>query len=462
MEKAVVPSAVARTAAIGAVIVIMVVTLSRAFGGSSSSFVALLIAAAVLIIVEFRSIPPKLRNTALFLFAISILLLPFAKSPLLAVQRGIFISGLLLALLAAVMLLAQCALRSHQVKAIGANLRGQRPGRRYMSFTMASQLFSGMLGMAGVNIMLVMAAPPDEGKSAARTTTVVAVTRGFTAAGFWSPVFGNMAILLALYPTLHWIEVFPLGLALAQLAILVGMLMNHFGRAHAEEAAVQSPAQPQLGSAAIPVLAAMFGFLALVMAASSALKISITASIVLVGPIVALFLNIAMAGHSRRFVDGLRRTGEGIRQFPRLSSEAILFTAAGCAGSIMADAFPAEWVRLIGQALTGMPLLGISFLMLSIMGMALAGIHPVLSAVFMASTLTPQALALPPIAHFSAILTGWGLSASVTPFSVLSITASRYAGTSLYQISIGRNWAFALLSAFLACVLLTTVALVAR
>jgi hypothetical protein len=271
-----------------------------------------------------------------------------------------------------------------------------------------------------------------------------------------------MAILLALYPTLHWIEVFPLGLALAQLAILVGMLMNHFGRAHVGEAAVQSPAQPQLGSAAIPVLAAMFGFLALVMAASSALKISITASIVLVGPIVALFLNIAMAGHSRRFVDGLRRTGEGIRQFPRLSSEAILFTAAGCAGSIMADAFPAEWVRLIGQALTGMPLLGISFLMLSIMGMALAGIHPVLSAVFMASTLTPQVLALPPIAHFSAILTGWGLSASVTPFSVLSITASRYAGTSLYQISIGRNWAFALLSAFLACVLLTTVALVAR
>lgn len=461
MEKAA-SGSIARIAAIAAVIVIMSATSWRAFGGPSSLFAVLLAAAAALIAIEFRNIQPKLRKTALMLFATSIALLPFARSPLEAVQRGVFVSGLLISLMASVMLLAQCALRSHQVHAVGTNLRGQRPGRRYLSFTMASQLFSAMLGMAGANIMLVMAAPPDEAKSVTRTATVVAVTRGFTAAGFWSPVFGNMAILLALYPTLHWIEVFPLGLVLAQLAIAVGILMNHFGRNRVQETAADYSSQPGLARSALPVLGAMLSFLAVVLSVSGSLKISITASIVLLGPLVALLLNIAMAGRGRRLADGLRGMGEGVRQLPRLSSEAILFTAAGCAGSIMADAFPAAWVQQIGQALNGLPFFGISFLMIGIMGASLLGIHPVLSSVFMASTITPQVLALPQIVHFAAILTGWGLSASVTPFSVLSLTASRYAGTGLYQISIGRNWAFALVSSFLAGVFLTATALLMR
>jgi hypothetical protein len=50
-------------------------------------------------------------------------------------------------------------------------------------------------------------------------------------------------------------------------------------------------------------------------------------------------------------------------------------------------------------------------------------------------------LGLPPIVHMGAILAGWGLSTSVTPFSVLSLTASRYSGVGLDQISLGRNWA---------------------
>lgn len=453
---------IAQITAIGAVIVMMIATIWRAFGGPSSLFAVLMSAAAILITVEFRNIQPKLRKTALLLFAASIALLPFARSPLEAVQRGVFVSGLLISLMASVMLLAQCALRSHQVHAVGTNLRGQRPGRRYLSFTMASQLFSAMLGMAGVNIMLVMAAPPDEAKSATRTATVVAVTRGFTAAGFWSPVFGNMAILLALYPTLHWIQVFPIGLALAQLAIMVGILMNHFGRNRVQEIAADGPSQPGLAKSAIPVLGAMLSFLVAVLAISGSLKISITASIVLLGPLVALTLNIAMAGHGRRLADGLKGMGGSVRQLPRLSSEAILFTAAGCAGSIMADAFPAAWVQQIGHAMSGLPFFGISFLMIGIMGASLLGIHPVLSSVFMASTITPQVLALPQIVHFAAILTGWGLSASVTPFSVLSLTASRYAGTGLYQISIGRNWAFALVSSFLSGVFLTAAALLTR
>ena len=100
--------------------------------------------------------------------------------------------------------------------------------------------------------------------------------------------------------------------------------------------------------------------------------------------------------------------------------------------------------------------------MLAIMGIALAGIHPVLTTVFLASTLSPAVLNLPPLTHMAALLTGWGLSATLTPFSVLSLTAARYAGTSLYQISIGRNWLFVLINMLIMCAMLTAVTVAIR
>lgn len=447
----------ARLAAIGAVIAIMALTLWRAFGGPSSLFAALLAAAAVLVIVEYRNIPSNLRNTSLVLLAASVVLLPLARSPVAAVQRGIFISCLLLSLIASVMLLARCALRSRKVHVIGANLRAQQAGRRYGSFTFAGQLFSAMLGMAGANIMLVMAAPPGEAHGERKTSAIVAVTRGFSSASFWSPMFGNMAILLALYPTLRWIEVFPVGVAMAQLAALVGIVIHHFEKRTMSAGSAEAPPSGMAG-AAIPLLGAMLAFLALVLATSNLLRISATAAIVLLGPWIAVLLNIGMSHHGLRLKEGMRRMREDVRDFPKLASEAILFVAAGCAGSIMGDAFPAEWAARIGESLGGVPFLGIGFLIIGIMGAALVGIHPVLTAVFLASTITPQLLQLPPLLHVSAILTGWGLSASLTPYSVMTLTASRYAGSSLYHISIARNWLFALVNATLACAVLAAVA----
>lgn len=443
--------------AIGVVVAIMASTLWRAFGGPPALFVALVAAVALLIAAQYRHIPSNLRNTSLLLFAVSMLLLPFAHSPLAAIQRGVFVSGLLLALMASVILLARCALRSRQVHIVGESLRAQRPGRRYLSFTVASQLFSTTLSLAGANIMFVMAAPED--KESRDTASIVAITRGFTAAAFWSPMFGNMAILLALYPALRWIEVFPLGFAAAQLTVLVGVLMHRPATHPVPELAANSAPHPELKVAAISLLAAMLVFLGTILATSSALNIGITASIVLLGPIFALVLNSAMAKGRQRIAQGIRQLRGDAQQFPKLSSEALLFAAAGCAGTIMADAFPAAWVQWIGSTFSSVPLLGIGFLMFSIMGLALAGIHPVLSAVFMASTITPHVLSLPPLVHCAAILIGWGLSASLTPYSVLVLTASRYSDATPYQLSIEKNWLFALVNSLLLCLALTAVAL---
>jgi hypothetical protein len=447
---------------IAAVMALAASSVARAFGGPSWLYLPMLGALLLLIAAGFGRINRKLRTTSFVLLSVGLLAIPFAKDAVAAVQRGVFVSGLLVSLTASVLLIARCAVQSPRIQLIGAALREREGTPRYAAFTLASQFFSGILGLAGANLMYVMAAPSTEKPSETRTATVISVGRGFSAASCWSPVFGNMAILLALYPTLHWAEVFPIGLALGQLTMIVSVLMQHVaGRrtandAHAD-ASGTAPATPlsTLLWIAAPVVLVLLSFLVVIMSLSRMLQIVISAAIIMMGPLVSLAFNAGMGEPGRRLSNGVQGLLASMRLFPALASEASLFLSAGCAGSIMADAFPQAWVAFIGGHLSGHPFWAVAFLVFGIMAAALAGIHPVLSAVFLASTLTPSVLGIPPISHMAAILAGWGLSASVTPFSVLSLTASRYAGVGLYQISLGRNWAYATGNAVVVCCLLT-------
>ncbi|MBK4736297.1 hypothetical protein [Noviherbaspirillum pedocola] len=458
---AVLEPAAPRIAGMLAVSVLILVTLARAFGAGAALFWLAGAAALLLIATGYRRINARLRGTSLILFCVGLAVLPFARAPLEALQRGVFVAALLVSLTGSVMLIARCAMQSHRIGQLGGGLRERDGPARYLSFTLTSQFFSGILGLAGANLMFVMAAPSTEPKSETRTATVVAVGRGFAAASCWSPVFGNMAILLALYPTLHWIEVFPVGLAVGQMTILIGALLD--ARARTDHA----PAMPRTSTStllidALPLLITLLGFLASIMLVSRALHIVISAAIVLLAPLVSFGFHAANGRARRRVADGLAGVAGAMSYFPALASEALLFMAAGCAGSILASAFPQSWIAAIGAALGGHAFFGLAFLIAAILATALAGIHPVLSAVFLASSLTPQALDLPPITHMAAILAGWGISTSVTPFSVLSLTASRYAEVGLAEISLGRNWRFALVNSLVACAVLTGAAALMR
>ena len=434
------------------VLVLIAVTLARAFGGPSWLFMVAGAAATMLIISGDRQINKRLRTTSFILLCIAALALPFARAPAAALERGVFIAALLSSVTCSVMLIARCAMRSHRIGLIGAGLRERQGTRRYLSFTLASQFFSGILGLAGANLMFVMAAPSTEGLSESRTATVVAVGRGFAAASCWSPVFGNMAILLALYPSLSWLQVFPVGLAIGQVTIVVGALMNLAampGLAVRQDGPV-TPMSTLLRNS-LPLLISLLGLLALIMTTSFLLHIVISAAIVLLAPLVSLLFNAATGRPGHRVADGVRGLRGAMENFGALASEALLFMAAGCAGSILADAFPASWIDAIGATLGGHAFLALAFLVSAIIVTALAGVHPVLSAVFLASSLPPQVVGLPPLTHMAAILAGWGLSANMTPFSVASLTASRYAGIGLAEISFGRNWRFALTNALVVC-----------
>lgn len=81
-------------------------------------------------------------------------------------------------------------------------------------------------------------------------------------------------------------------------------------------------------------------------------------------------------------------------------------------------------------------------------------IHPVLSAVLIGSSFSPQLLGLPVVAHLCAVLAGWGLAIIVTPFSVLSLMASRYSGIPILVVSLRANLVFVTLAVLISSLLL--------
>ncbi len=108
---------------IAAVVVLIAASLARTFGGPPSLYRVTAGAALLLIAAGYRRINPKLRNTSFVLLTAGALALPWARDPSSAIQRGVFVAGLLLSLTASVMLIARCAMQSRRIHAIGAGLR---------------------------------------------------------------------------------------------------------------------------------------------------------------------------------------------------------------------------------------------------------------------------------------------------------------------------------------------------
>lgn len=410
-----------------------------------------LLVPAALVFVGLRgaAAAPGVRRTSLVLALITLCLLPFIESPVAAMERGLRIGGLIASLLVSVNLLSRMALRVARVREVVGSLYRLPGGRRYLGLTLASQCFGGLLGLAGIAMMMEVAAGQQGDSDAQKLSDFKAMARGYAALSLWSPVYSNMSIVLALYPGADWASVLPYALAVSASLVAFGALLEWMGRARS---APRSPAGMQQGTVellvrALPVLVAMLCFLGVLMLTSMGLRLPIAAVIIAGAPALAWGLSLVLAGpEAGRVARGSHLLANDFQIFKGMVGEVMMFFASGCAGTVMASAIPAGWTAAIGQALAGSPVLGAMFVMGAIVLLSGTAIHPMLSAVLVGSSFSPQLLGLPLIAHLCAVLTGWGLAIIVTPFSVLSLMASRFSGIPLLVVSLRSNLVYVGLS----------------
>ncbi len=429
-------------------------TLIDQFARTPWSGGALMAALLLFLFAQRAHISPGVRRTSLLLAAVSMLLLPALERPWPAIEQGVRIGGLIASLLVSVNLLSRAVGRVARVRAVLRDLfRGPRASR-YLRLSVASQFFGGLLGLAGIAMLMEAAASQDGDGAADQLSAFCAIARGYSALSLWSPLYSNMSIVLGLYAGATWTGMLPLALGVTALFIALGTAMDALSRRHLRGAAAPGEADPPgevaahaLWRAGGPLVLAMLGFMALLVVLSHGLRWPITAVIIAVTPLGAWLVNAHIGERGARGLGtGARLLRADLAGFRAMSSEVLMFLASGCAGTVIAGAIPAAWTDQVGAWVAGAPVLACFALSALIVALCAAAIHPMLCAVIVGASLSPATLGLPLPIHLTALLVGWGLAITITPFSVLSLMASRWSGVPVLTISLRANAGFVALA----------------
>jgi hypothetical protein len=443
-------------------VAMMVGTLFNLFHPHPGAVALVGVAAGVFLMRERGRLPPSIRRVALALGVITLVLLPFAQSPGQSLSKGVAIGGLMASIISSVTLMARAALAAPQTGVVARHLLATGMRSRYLLVSLACQLFGGLMGLAGVSMLMDMATKGEVQVEEDRLSMLAAIMRSFAAATMWSPMFSNVTILLALYPGLTWATVVPLCLAMAACSIVLGSLLEMRRLRHRTLTPALAMPRAPLYRALLPMLLAMAIFLAAVIALAHALQVAVVAGIVLLIPLAVLVLHALQARGPARLTQARQRLREDYLKLPALAGEVALFMAAGCGGTVIASVIPAAWTIAIGTVLATSPFLACFALIAIVIALAFLAVHPVLTVVLVGTALPPAMVGLPVPVHMSAILVAWGVASYATPFSMIALMANRYSGYSVATVTVYLNRGFAVIYLGLAILFLGTIATVLR
>lgn len=405
-------------------------------------------ACAVFVTMQARHVALAVRRTSAVLALVTATLLPMLPAPWAALEQGVRIGGVIASILVTVNLLSRAVSRLPRARTVMSSLFRVSPGSRYFSLSLASQFFGGLLGLAGIAMMMETAAQQDDFDHRAKLSSFSAIARGYAALSLWSPMYSNMSIVLGLYAGARWSAVLPVAVAVSGVFIVLGTLLDRMATRNAPIVC----RHPLVTTRTLllqgwPVLLGMLAFLALVMLASQAFGLPIAATILAGSPLAAWAVNAhLMGGHRPAWRRGARQVLHDMASFRMMSGEVMMFVTSGCAGTVVAAAIPASWITAVSALNGGSTVLACLVLSAAIVLLSVTAIHPMLSAVIVGSSLGPTQLGLPLLVHLSAVLVGWGLAIIVTPYSVLSTMANRWSGIPILVISVRANAVFVLLA----------------
>ena len=302
-------------------------------------------------------------------------------------------NGQLIAMLAAVSFLRLVA----RPDPAGAPAHPQGRGALW-STLLGVHLFGAVINLSVVFIM----ADRLHANGGLSPRQVGVLTRGFSAAAFWSPFFAAMAAALSYAPGAHFSQLLLMGVPLAALALTVTAL----DRPAAADAGFTGYPM-RYGTLWLPVSLAV-----LVLTLHSLFPDwPVLAIICLLAPAIALVHTLGVGAR------GSGPLGEHVRHgLPGMANELLLFLAAG----LMAAGIGALFGTLNGwlpfSRFSGLEAsLTLAFMYL----VSLAGVHPVIGIAVLGTLLAP----LDPAPDLLAMtfLCAWGTSVGTSPFSGMSL-----------------------------------------
>ncbi len=322
--------------------------------------------------------------------------------------------------------------------------------RLYLLTTTLSLFVGVLLNFAVIPIMYQLS--KATGLRDATRTIGTAILRGYGAAVFWAPGFISVGMMLHALD-LNLFDILAMGLALSAISLILGWIME-VGRIGGFRFCAPSRVKGdhkgvswgKLGELVL-IGTTLFGLVVL---------LDILTSIPLVNfiPLISLLFPIPWAALLGKTGHLLVEYKKYVNQvLPGQSNDVVLFVSAGFFGyAIQTSGFGNRvpgLVQGLGQMLPGGM---VSSILFSIIILAVVGVHPVIPISTYLLNLSPAALGMPPQVMALALIAGWGLGASISPFSGVNLMMAGQSGISSAEIGLRWNSAYV---AFMAVVVVT-------
>ncbi len=352
-----------------------------------------------------------------------------------AADRMLFLSALI-AMLGA---LRSAAALAPEVRQAGLFVTNQPASRRYLAMTFGGHLFGVLINFGGLALLLDLAKQsmaheavaklPPEAQEARLRRMTLAVIRGFSMISLWSPFgFATNAILIAV-PGISYVEFGPIGLAMSFVFMGIGCALDHReGRRFRQLGLPRPSPPPRSWAGAVLLLGHVLALGAGVFITHALTPLSFQQGLIIVVPCYALLWAAAATRHDAG--GALGGVGAATRaSWQRLSNmgpEVGVFASAGFLAVVLLALIPTEALR---ESIVSLGLSPVSYafgLSLSIFGLALVGVNPIITASVLGAIAAQ--LAVPGLSNAAialAITGGWTTVISLSPFiTTLAITSS--------------------------------------
>jgi len=383
------------------------------------------------LMLEFTTAPRTQQVVAVLLCSAGLAIGMIMGSGMEVMVDGLRRSQLFLVLFAAVAWLQIPAGQSPSLNAARETVEAQPPGRRFLVLAGAAHGLGAVLNLAGISLLSSMIGKQESPAIKKRLTRGLMI--GFSSGSCWSPFFVGTAVILSILPSVRWLEVAPFGMAAGILIIAGGWI---FDRTFVDPGPRSAPAPPvplplparwRLAGVLLTLFVIVIGMVEIA-------GLSIPIVLGLVAPPYALIWvlsfserrpSAAAAALVTRVVGGLA----GLR------SEALLFVGANMFGAGVASVVTPDMVGNALSSLAWPPQVMIACLIAGIIWIGALGLHPVVPVVLIGQVLPPEVLGVAPEIMGLAMLTTWGLSTTVSPYSATVLYMSRITGASVWTIA---------------------------
>lgn len=326
------------------------------------------------------------------------------------------------------------SVRAAQHRIAGLPARWAGIGLLFGAHAFGVMLNTGAFALMGAVI-------PDSAGPEDRRTAALAALRGMNIVALYSPFLVGFAVAYTYLPAVPVWQIFALGGALAACGLAIALLM--FARP------LSLPGvRAGLGCLA-PIALPMGGAGVLVVLASQVLPVSPLGAVLAVMPVLAA---LYLASRPHRIAPVLAETRDAMS---RLGDDLAIVSAAMMLGTLAETAPPIREVVAPWIAAHLPPWAAFGATAASMVGLATAGIHPMISGTVMMAALAGSGLAIADLPLMAAMLFGWGVGSMNSISSLSLVTAARMFGARPLGLAIGPNLRFALVFGLFTTAVLT-------